>query len=86
MGSFLSKKNQVKIKNLLPKGKEFSHLNKCGEITLKKGVGFGVLCFGINFDGYFPAQIHVWPQNHLTAPPTPAVSDISFVDSRYDSQ
>ena len=34
MGSFLSKKNQVKIKNLLPKGKEFSHLNTCGEITL----------------------------------------------------
>ena len=38
MGSFLSKKNWVKIKNLLLKGKEFSHLNTCGEIILRKDV------------------------------------------------
>ena len=86
MGSFLSKKNQVTIKNLLPKGKEFSHLNTCGEITLKKDVDFDVLCFDINFDGYFPARISLWPQNHLTAPATPAVSDFSSVDKGYNCQ
>ena len=86
MGSFLSKKKWVKIKNLLLKGKEFSHLNTCGEIILRKDVDLDVLCFGINFDGYFPARIHLWLQDHATAPPTPAVSDVSSADSGYDCQ
>ena len=75
----------MKIKNLSPKWKEFTRLNKCGEITLKKDVDFYVLCFDINFDGYFPAQILLWLQNYLTAPPTP-VSDISSADSGYECQ
>ena len=58
----------------------------CGELTLEQDVEFDVLCFDINFDGYFPAQIRLWPQNHPTAPPTPGVSDISSVDSGYDCQ
>ena len=43
MESFQSKKNRVQIKNLLPKGKEFSHLSTNGETTLKKDIDFDIL-------------------------------------------
>lgn len=84
MGSFQSKKNQVKIKNLLPKRKEFSYFNTSGEITLKKDVDFDILCFEINLEGHYLKLVCLWPQNHSTAPPTPVVSDLSSADSDYD--
>ena len=40
----------------------------------------------LNFNGYFPAWICPWQQNHVTAPPTAAFSDISSADNGYDCQ
>ena len=68
MGSFQSNKNQVKIKNLLPKRKEFFYFNTSGEITLKKDVDFDILCFEINLEGHYLMLMCFWPQNHSTAP------------------
>ena len=74
MGVSQSKKSQVKIKILLPKGSRYSHLNVDGEIVLTKDDDFDILCFEINFSGYFPTLARLWPQNHPLIPPTPAVS------------
>ena len=78
MGSIRSKREKVKIKNLLPRGTEFSHLNARGKITLKRDTDFDILCFEINFQGYFPAAVRLWPSNHPTSPPTPNVSILTF--------
>lgn len=74
MGSIRSKREKVKIKNLLPRGNEFSHLNAKSKITLKRDIDFDILCFEINFQGYFPAAVRLCPSNHPTSPPTPNVS------------
>lgn len=74
MGSIRSKREKVKIKNLLPRGNEFSHLNAKSKITLKRDIDFDILCFEINFQGYFPAAARLCPSNHPTSPPTPNVS------------
>ena len=79
MRSFLSRRNRVTIKNLLQKGKQFSHLN--GEIVLKKDTDF--LYFEIRFDGYYHTVVRFWPENHPTCLPTYSVSTI---DSGYDCQ
>ena len=84
MGSFLLKKNKVKIKNLLPKDSEIFQTS--GEIILRKVTHFDILCFDLNFDGYFPAQARPWSQNNPTAPPTSVVSDDDTADSGYDCQ
>ena len=84
MGSFLLKKNKVKIKTLLPKDSEIFQTSV--EIILRKNTDFDILCFDINIDGYFPARVRLWPQNHPTAPPTPVVSDDDTADSGYDCQ
>ena len=62
----------MKIKNLLPKDSEI--FKTSDEIILRK------------FDGYFPARVRLWPQNHSAAPPAPVVSDDDTVDSTYDCQ
>ena len=84
MGSFLLKKNKLKIKNLLPKDSEIFQAS--GEIIRRKVTHFDILCFDINFDGCFPAQARPWSQNNPTAPPTPIVSDDDTIDSGYDCQ
>lgn len=79
MGSMYQKREKVKMKNLLPRGVEFSHLNTRGEITLKRDRDFDILCFEINFQGYFLAVMRLLQSNHLTSPPTPNVSNIDNV-------
>ena len=83
MGSFLSKNNTVKIKNLLPKDSEIFQMSVWWKY-FQKNTDFDILCFDVNFDGYFPTRVCLCPQNHPTAPPTPVVSDDNTVDSRYD--
>ena len=75
MGCVLSRQN-VKIKNMLPK----NHETVSGEITLKKDEDFDVLCFDINFDGFLSTRVHLWPINSPCKPPMTPVSD----DSGYD--
>ena len=80
MRSVLAKKERVKIKNILPK--EENMPKSSGEIVLRKDMDFDILCFDINVDGFYPARIRLWPQNHPIAPPTP---DISTTYSSSDS-
>ena len=75
MGSSSSEKNKVKIKNLLPEDNEISQTS--GKIVLRKDTDFDVLCFDINFDGYFTNHIRLWVQNHPTPTPTPEVGSVS---------
>ena len=63
MGLSRSKKNRVKI-----------NLNVDGEIVLTKEVDFDMLCFEINFNGYFPILVPLWQQNLLPIPSTTVVS------------
>ena len=50
-------RDRVTIKNLLPKGKHFSHLKTNREIILKKDTDFDILCFEIKFEGYYPTLV-----------------------------
>ena len=59
MGSFLLKKNKLKIKTLLPKDSEIFQTSV--ELILRKDKDFDILCFDINIDGYFPARVCLWP-------------------------
>ena len=87
MGSIHSRREKVKIKNNLPQGSEFCHLNTRGEIILRRDQGFNVLCFEIKFEGYFPTVVRRWPSNHPTSPPTPNVLSIDDIsDSGVDRQ
>lgn len=79
MGSIYWEREKVKMKTLLPRGVEFSHLNTRGEITLKSDRNFDILCFEINFQGYFPVVMRLLQSNHLTSPPTPNVSNIDDI-------
>lgn len=51
---------KIKIKNLLPKGKGYDHLNVSGKNTLTKDSDFDILCVKIDFDGCFNAFIRLW--------------------------
>ena len=52
----LSKK--IKIVTLLEKKyRDFSNLDVCGEVTVKKDVDFNITDIELKFDGYFPAII-----------------------------
>ena len=87
MGSIHSRREKVKIKNMLPRGIEFSHLNKRGEIILRTDQDFDILCFEIKFEGYFLTVVRLWPSNHPTSLPTPDVSSIDDIsDSGVDCQ
>ena len=70
---------------MLPRGNEFSHLNSRGKVTLRQDEDFNILCFEINFDGYFLALVCLWPSNHPTSQPTPDVSSISLSMDSGDS-
>ena len=58
MGSIHSRREKVKIKNNLPQGSEFSHLNIRGEIILRRDQDFNILCFEIKFEDYSPTVVH----------------------------
>ena len=80
MGIKQKKNNNLKIKNLLPKDEEFSHLEAKGKIVITKDVDFDILCFEIDIDNYFLTLVRLWPQNCLSQPLTPVASsdDIEF--------
>ena len=87
MGSIHSRREKLKIKNFLPKGAKFSHLNTRGEIILKRDADFDILCFEINFQGYFPAIVRLWRSNHPKSPPAPNIFNIDDLsDSGIDCQ
>ena len=62
------KKRKLKIKNVIPKDKDTPRA--FGKILLRKDPEFDVLCFDINIDGFHPARIRLWLQNHTTNPPS----------------
>lgn len=68
------------MKDLLSRGVEFSDLNTWGKITLKRDRDFDILCFELNFQGYFPAVMHLLQSDHLKSPPTPNVSNIDDIE------
>ena len=85
MGSILSKKTKLKIKNVITKDKDMPKVS--GRILLRKDPDFDVLCFDINIDGFYPARFRLWPQNDFANPPTPDLSvAASSSDSGYDLQ
>ena len=85
MGSVLSKKSKLKIKNVIPKDKDMPKAS--GRMLLRKDPNVDVLCFDINIDGFYPACFRLWPQNHPTNPPTPNLSvAVSSFDSDYNLQ
>ena len=87
MGSIHSRREKVKIKNMLPRGSEFSHLNKRGEILLRRDQDFDILCFEIKFERYFLTVVRLRPSNHPTSVPTPNVSSTDDIsDSGADCQ
>lgn len=71
-----SKKNRMKTDhvNFIPKRHEYSHLTADSEIVLTKVVDFGIFCFEMDFNGYFPTLLHLWLQNDSSYPPTHALS------------
>ena len=86
-GPIHSRRENVKIKNMLPRGSELSHLKKQGEIILRRDQDFDIICFKIKFEGYFPTVVGIWLSNHPTSPPTPDVSSIGDIsDSGVDCQ
>lgn len=82
MGCVQSKKEGVILKNNLPKENEISKV--AGEIVLKKDSDFNILCFDVNFDGYYTTRVRLWPENHPTTPPP--MPDVSSIDSGIDIQ
>ena len=85
MGSVVSKKRKLKIKNFIPKDKDMWRAS--GKILLRKDPDFDVLCFDINIEGFHPARVRLWLQNHPICPPTPEFSAmVSYLDSEYDCQ
>lgn len=74
-----SKTSKIKIKNLLPKGKAYEHLNAGGKITLTKDP----IC-RIDFEDNFNALVWIWPDN-FGIPLTPSLSpSFTSVDSGVD--
>ena len=58
-----------------------------GKILLRKDPDFDVLCFDVNIDGFHPARVRLWPQNHPTCPPRSKFSaTVSSSGSGYDCQ
>ena len=83
MGSVLSKKSKLKIKNVIPNDKDMSKVS--ARILFRKNPDFDVLCFDINIHGFYPARFRLWLQNHPMNPPTPDLSvEVSSSDSGYD--
>ena len=72
MGLRFSKRNSVKIKNLLPKGPEYQHLALAGEIIIRKDTHFDIPEIEIKIDGYFPSIVRLWPLGR-EEPETPNV-------------
>ena len=54
------------------------------EKHVKKDEDFDILCFEINFDGFLPSPVHLWPINSPCTPPPTPVSDSD--DSGCDCQ
>ena len=63
VGSKLSKKDRLKVVDLIPKGSEFFHLVASGEIIFKKGSDFVKPEVEINIVGYFLAMVRFWPDH-----------------------
>ena len=54
------------------------------EKHVKKDEDFDILCFEINFDGFLPNRVRLWPINF---PCTPPLTHVSYSnDSGYDCQ
>ena len=74
----------VQIKNMLPKNNEISS-SEFGEIILKKGEEFHILCFDVNFDGFLSTRACFWLINPPSTPPS--IPDYDDSDgSGYDCQ
>ena len=76
-------KEKIKINNILPKNHEIA--SKSGEITLRKDEDFDILCFEINYNGFLPTHICLWPINFPCTPPPTSFSN-SDSNSGYDCQ
>ena len=62
MGIKLSKRNSIKIKNLLPKGSEYEHLDLDGETIIRKDTDFEIPEIENKTSGYFPSLVRLWPE------------------------
>ena len=72
--SKLSRKNRLKVVDLIPKGREFSHLVASGEITFNKDSDFDIPEVEINIGCYFPALVRLWPEGRGVQDRTPNIS------------
>ena len=80
MGSKLSKKNRLKVADLIPKSREFSQLVASGEIIFKKDCDFDIPEVEINIDGYFQALVRLWWEYRGVQDRTPNISINSGID------
>ena len=80
MGSKLSKKNRLRVVDLIPQGREFSRLVASGEIVFKKDSDFNIPQVKININGYFPALVRFWPEGRGVENNTPNISVDSGID------
>ena len=62
MGSVLSKKSKLKIKNVIRKGKDMQKAS--ATILLRNKSDINVLCFDVNIEDFYLAHFRLWPQNH----------------------
>ena len=80
MGSKLSKKNRLKVVDLIPKGRQFSHLVASEEIVFKKDSDFDIPEIEINFGPYFPALVRFGPEGTGVQDRTPNISIDNGID------
>ena len=80
MGSKLSKKNRLKVVDLIPKGREFSDLVSSGEVIFKKDPDFDIPEVEINIGGYFPALVRLWSEGRGVQDRTPNISIDNGID------
>ena len=62
MGLSLSRTKKLKIIELIPKGREHSHLVAIGQIIFRKDFDFKIPEIEISIAGYFPALVRLWPE------------------------
>ena len=72
MGSVLSKKSKLKIKNVIRKGKDMQKAS--ATILLRNKSDINVLCFDVNIEDFYLAHFRLWPQNHPNNSSTPDLS------------
>ena len=85
MGSVLSKKSKLKIKNVIRKGKDMQKAS--ATILLRNKSEINVLCFDVNIEDFYLARFHLWLQNHPNNSSTPDLPlAFSSSDGGYDLQ